>query len=126
MKRILYSLVRVILFFAVLALILVGGGRIRQYGQENFQMIWFVLWSILTPLLMAVFLLFDHIRAWFGEGKLRIHISYLIISALLLIMFFPPFSHICPIYKWASSQVMFVALVFWLCLIKIFYRETPE
>lgn len=126
MKRTIQILARVILFFAILALILVGGGKIRQYGQESYQMIWYVLWTFLTPLLMAAFLLFDHIRAWFGKGKLRIHISYLIISALLLIMFSPPFSYICSFYKWASSHLMFVALVFWFCLIKAFYREKPE
>jgi|GEM_PF-5437916 len=126
MRRIIRALPRVLLFFAILALILVGGQKLKQYGSENFQMIWALLWLFFSPISMAAFLLFDHIRAWFGKGKLRVDAGYLVISAVLLAMFFPPISRLCSFYVWVGSNFMFAAFIFWICLIKAFRREAAE
>ena len=129
MKRTIQTVIRVIVFFAILGLILVGGLRLRQFGREHFQMIWAVLWSFFTPLLMAAFLLHDHIRAWFDKGKLRIDTAYLTITIIFLLLFLPwtrnlPMIRVVSHYVWSSSYFQMTVLVFWFYLIKAFRKDT--
>ncbi len=115
--------------FAVFLMIMVWiGPKLLEYRSLSFLAPYaYSLWLSISLLFITAILLLDHILGWFGKGRLRIDIGYLLITAALLLMNVSallPLRMPLMVINGIAGFYQISILAFWYCLLKTFYKET--